>query len=357
MRESRWLPAFVALAALAPVEAYASSKIENDRIVPALGAPCRPAVSVSLAQSILGGAPSALDAIRASQSDGSGSVMDKTAPQPAVPLFVAATRRPIEPASRFVADARTPSGDSILPCPAGARSVKAAAGITAPDFGALAAELDPDAELGTQPIAVQRTRFDDRWNRVRQAPPASLMHTQLARAQVHSGLGERDKLQRVNNFVNAQIAYVADDRNYGQRDLWATAGQTIARGKGDCEDFAILKMHMLRAAGVDPKRMKLVLLRDLAANADHAFLLVDTAEGKLVLDNLTDRLYDGHRAQSVRPVLSFSENRRWVHAYRGVEPAQDLIARPAARRTFAVAINNQRSVSADPLTFKTGLSK
>jgi len=350
MPASVGLPIVALVAGLGAVEAHASPKIDNVRIVPAAQASCMAARPMALSRTILGGAPSALDAIRASQGGGST--------QNVVPVALAGGRRKLlEPASQAAVGGQWPQVASAGDCVAELQAVKTAVRITAPDFGALAAELDPDAELGTQPIAVQRTRFDDRWNRVRQAPPASLMHTQLARAQVHSGLGERDKLQRVNNFVNAQIAYVADDRNYGQRDLWATAGQTIARGKGDCEDFAILKMHMLRAAGVDPKRMKLVLLRDLAANADHAFLLVDTAEGKLVLDNLTDRLYDGHRAQSVRPVLSFSENRRWVHAYRGVEPAQDLIARPAARRTFAVAINNQRSVSADPLTFKTGLSK
>src|SRR3546814_2524426 len=83
-------------------------------------------------------------------------------------------------------------------------------------------------------------------------------------------------------------------------------------------------MQMLRAAGIDPDRMKLVLLRDLAANADHAFLLVQTGAGKLVLDNVTDRLTDGSRPNAVRPVLSFSVNRRWVHAYRGAQPSPNL---------------------------------
>lgn len=354
MPASPGLPILVMIAGLGAVEAHASSKIDNDRIVPAAQTSCIAARPMALSRAILGGAPSALDAIRASQGGGAMPGVASVLPAGG---GVDGWRKPLEPASQASVGGQWSAVTSVADCAAEPLSAKMTARFAAPDLGAFAAELDPDAELGTEPIAVQRTRFDDRWNRVRQAPPASLMHAQLARAEVHSGLGERDKLQRVNAFVNAQIAYVADDRNYGQRDLWATAGQTIARGKGDCEDFAILKMHMLRAAGIDPKRMKLVLLRDLAANADHAFLLVDTAEGKLVLDNLTDRLYDGHRAQAVRPVLSFSENRRWVHAYRGVEPAQELIARPAAPRSFAVAINNQRSVSADPLTFKTGLSK
>src|SRR3546814_19329905 len=82
-------------------------------------------------------------------------------------------------------------------------------------------------------------------------------------------------------------------------------------------------MRMRGAAGVEPGRRKLVLLRDLAANADQACLLVDTDAGKLVLDNVTDRLYDGSRPNAVRPVLSFSGNRRWIHAYRGTQPRSE----------------------------------
>src|SRR3546814_4955311 len=116
-------------------------------------------------------------------------------------------------------------------------------------------------------------------------------------------------------------------------------------------------MRMRGAAGVEPGRRKLVLLRDLAANADQACLLVDTDAGKLVLDNVTDRLYDGSRPNAVRPVLSFSGNRRWIHAYRGTQPSPNFAAIPASEKSYTLALNNQRSVSADPLTFKTGLSK
>src|SRR3546814_11844628 len=109
-------------------------------------------------------------------------------------------------------------------------------------------------------------------------------------------------------------------------------------------------MQMLRAAGVEPERMKLVLLRDLAANADHAFLLVDTDAGKLVLDNVTDRLYDGSRPNAVRPVLSFSGNRRWIPAYRGPPPSPNFAAIPASENSHTLAMNQQRSVHADTRT-------
>jgi len=345
--DSRWLPVSIALAAaaLTPSAAHASSKLLNVKALADSKAACpvavtaAPSAPIDISRAILGGAPSALDRIRADQqgADVPAVAVPMTAGLDAFPV-----RHTLEPASR--------SPISFVPPEScGAPSV----------FASLAesTDYDPAAELGTRAILVKRTRFDSRWDHVRRAAPAGLMQNKLRSANASSGLAEPDLLARVNQWVNREIAYVNDDRNYRQRDFWATAEQTIARGKGDCEDFAILKMQMLRAAGVDADRMKLVLLRDLAANADHAFLLVQTDAGKLVLDNVTDRLYDGSRANAVRPVLSFSENRRWVHAYRGSQPSPNLAAIPASQKSYTLALNNQRSVSADPLTFKTGLSK
>lgn len=337
-RESRWLPVSIAIAAAAlmPAAAHASSKLVNDKMLLAAKAQCpvasayAPPARTDAASIILGGAPSALDRIRAEQA-AAPAIAPASGDLPASKL--------LEPASRGPASFALPD---ISDCSTAIISGEA---------------YDPAAELGTRAIQVKRTRFDARWERVRHAAPAALMQAQLRRANAASGLGETDLLARVNQWVNREIAYVNDDRNYRQRDFWATAEQTIARGSGDCEDFAILKMQLLRAAGVDADRMKLVLLRDLAANADHAFLLVQTGGGKVVLDNMTDRLYDGSQSNSVRPVLSFSENKRWVHAYRGTPASPNLAAIPASHTPLTLALNNQRSVKADPLTFKTGLSR
>lgn len=171
-------------------------------------------------------------------------------------------------------------------------------------------------------VPVSRTAFDARWQRVRAAGSAGGMQSQLTNAGVTRAMAAEQMLARVNRWVNQNIAYQSDDRLYGQRDYWATASETLARKSGDCEDFAILKMHMLRAAGVEPSKMRLMLLRDLAANADHAFLVVSTPAGDMVLDNLSDRVYFAHEARDVRPILSFSEDRRWVHAMRGDDAAQ-----------------------------------
>lgn len=341
--ESRWFAVSIGLVAMAltPAAAEASPKLANMQAKAGGKAACAVAagqtwraVPADISRAILGGAPSALDRIRAEQAT------EALAVPVAAGLGAAPVRQALEPASRGPISFATPLGGC------------GTASILSP-----LVETDATAELGTRAIPVRRTRFDDRWDRVRRAAPAGLMQSKLRRANASPGLSERDLLARVNQWVNRAIAYVGDDRNYRQRDFWATAEQTIARGKGDCEDFAILKMQMLRAAGIDAERMKLVLLRDLAANADHAFLLVQTDAGKLVLDNVTDQLYDGSQANAVRPVLSFSGSRRWVHAYRGAQPSPNLAAIPASEKSYTLALNDQRSVSADPLTFKTGFSK
>lgn len=347
-------------AMVAPAAAQAETKFDNEKANWTSAAPCGQAFVAPAAASpltardrsrlILGGAPSALDRIRASQAVGGEGGADPTPVRE-----TAALTAPLVPASRFpIALSPLRGGacaDDIRALPKMRRQV-------APFAGAVVAgAVDPSDELGTRAIPIKKTRFDQRWDRVRRAPSAALMRTQLARADASASLPEAELLGRVNAWVNRQIAYRGDDLNYRQRDHWATAEQTLARGAGDCEDYAILKMHMLRAAGVDPARMKLVLLRDLAANADHAFLLVETGAGRVVLDNTTDRVYSGAEAVAVRPVLSFSEGRRWVHAYRGASPSPVVAAVPAAPKSVALAFADQRSLRAEPLTFKTGFSK
>ena len=344
-----------------PSAAHASSKLTNekplfaDRGICSVSPGFAPAAPADRTRIILGGAPSALDRIRSDQQNAPGAAATPApaaVPTPAglaTPIF-----QPLEPASRNPVSLAMPQAQG---CAALAASRNTGGQSPAVASASADPEYDPTSELGTRPIPVKRTRFDSRWDQVRRAAPAALMHAQLGRANATPGLAEAALLARVNQWVNGKIDYVNDDVNYRQRDFWANAEQTIARGSGDCEDFAILKMQMLRAAGVDADRMKLVLLRDLAANADHAFLLVQTGGGKVVLDNVTDRLYDGSQSNSVRPVLSFSENRRWIHAYRGAPSSPNAVAVPASRKPMVLALNNQRSVKADPLTFKTGFNR
>ncbi|WP_137869268.1 transglutaminase-like cysteine peptidase [Sphingopyxis sp. 2PD] len=339
--------AALSLAAMAPATAHAATdatamKMANAKSF-AIGDSCQAAVAPPSTTSTFAAvapfqpeAPSALDRIRMSQEQPAPTV--DAAPARTNPMVVHAISRGAD--RLFNAD--RPAAVSVrVDC-------------TAPVAVLATAAPDPDSELGTLAIPVDTTRFDDRWARVRRAPAVRLMQAQLDRAAVTPGLGEATTLERINLWVNRQIAYADDERNYRQRDFWATADETVARGSGDCEDYAILKMHMLRAAGIDGDRMKLVLLRDLAINADHAFLMVRSQAGWVVLDNMTDRIYDGRQANAVRPIMSFSGDRRWIHGYRDAA-APVVMAAVAAPKVSATAFASAARAANGRPSFKTAL--
>lgn len=170
--------------------------------------------------------------------------------------------------------------------------------------------------LSITSILVRQTAYDHLWNRVRGAPSPALMQSELQQAGVSAGMSEKEILRLVNTHVNQKVAYKPDDRSYGRRDYWAKPSETLAKQTGDCEDYAVLKMHILRASGYPADKMRVVLARDLAANQDHAFLVVFTPTGSQVLDNNIDRVYSVKEAVALRPIMSFSEGNRWVHGIR-----------------------------------------
>jgi len=78
----------------------------------------------------------------------------------------------------------------------------------------------------------------------------------------------------VNWYVNKRVRFVDDQRRWGRADVWSAANETLNSGKGDCEDYAIAKLAMLRRAGVADKDLYLVILKDTVRRADHAVLVV-----------------------------------------------------------------------------------
>ncbi|MCL6282161.1 transglutaminase-like cysteine peptidase [Ruegeria sp. 2012CJ41-6] len=96
---------------------------------------------------------------------------------------------------------------------------------------------------------------------------------------------EYELVRRVNQQVNAATRDVADRRQYDIEEKWALP----TRLGGDCEDFALLKKRDLIRIGLDPRKLLLATVLDSRRNA-HAVLVYRSAQGDLVLDNLTNRI-------------------------------------------------------------------
>lgn len=94
---------------------------------------------------------------------------------------------------------------------------------------------------------------------------------------------EREKVQLVNDFFNS-FFYVTDDIIYKQRDYWATPKETLQRGAGDCEDFAIAKYFTLIKVGVPQAKLRLAYVK--MDGKAHMVLLYEEIDGSYsVLDN------------------------------------------------------------------------
>ena len=62
----------------------------------------------------------------------------------------------------------------------------------------------------------------------------------------------RARLGEINRAINLAIRPISDLAQHGQIDVWMSPLATLARGGGDCEDYAIAKFVALRRAGLGP---------------------------------------------------------------------------------------------------------
>jgi predicted transglutaminase-like cysteine proteinase len=87
-------------------------------------------------------------------------------------------------------------------------------------------------------------------------------------------------LNTVNDRVNQAIEPVTDEDNYGVAEYWAYP----TNGKGDCEDYVLLKRKLLIDAGWPRSALLITVVRDKKGDG-HAVLMVKSDRGEFVLDN------------------------------------------------------------------------
>lgn len=144
-----------------------------------------------------------------------------------------------------------------------------------------------------------------------------------------------DRIERVNLFVNRRVSFVSDTVAWGQADYWSTPLETLSRGLGDCEDYAIAKYFILTAAGMPASRLRLVYVRALlpasasapAVSQAHMVLAyyADNEAEPQILDNLVSDIRPASKRSDLTPVFSFNGEGLWTGA--GSQPAGDPRAR------------------------------
>ena len=87
-------------------------------------------------------------------------------------------------------------------------------------------------------------------------------------------------LVQVNHWVNDTIKPVTDLEHWGVVERWSYPDD----GKGDCEDYVLLKRRMLMQAGWPREALLITVVRDHKGDG-HAVLTVKTDKGDFILDN------------------------------------------------------------------------
>lgn len=133
-------------------------------------------------------------------------------------------------------------------------------------------------------------------------------------------------LTAVNATLNHRIVFADDADNWGRADHWATPDELMARGAGDCEDYAIAKYFALLATGLPAEHLRIVYTRVLLGGTGDvwrphmvvAYLPADGTPGDaLILDNLLDEVRPLARRPDLRVLISFDTEGVWLALERG----------------------------------------
>lgn len=125
-----------------------------------------------------------------------------------------------------------------------------------------------------------------------------------------------DLVQQVNRFVNTGLRYADDWITWEREDYWATPAESLEKGQGDCEDFAILKMGLLAEMGWPARAMRIVVVRDLVSRRPHAILSLEVGQETVVLDNLSDLAQPDRLVVRYRPLYALTREGAWIYGYR-----------------------------------------
>ena len=133
-----------------------------------------------------------------------------------------------------------------------------------------------------------------------------------------AGKDDATRIKAVNDFYNQRLAYMEDIDNWGQVDYWASPLESLGKGAGDCEDYAIGKYFTLTSMGKPHAKLRMVYVRASIAGAPNGFVahMVLAYYPKpdaepLVLDNLKPEIHPAGERPDLAPVFSFNAEGLW----------------------------------------------
>ena len=152
-----------------------------------------------------------------------------------------------------------------------------------------------------------------------QTPGAPLLAATERFLALAVGLRRMPLIERhaaANRHINQLVDYTPDLDLCGARDCWQTPAETLASGRGDCEDYAIAKYFLLCACAIGGcPRLVYANWSPTALSGQrlaHIALIADAHDNDpVVLDCLDPPLQALSRRTDLRPVFSFDTSGLW----------------------------------------------
>lgn len=125
---------------------------------------------------------------------------------------------------------------------------------------------------------------------------------------------EQQKLKDINEYFNRKLRFVDDQTNWGQNDYWATPIESLMKGAGDCEDYAIAKYSSLKFLGVPVTKLRITYVKAriggpnstvMQAHMVLTYYVSPDAE-PVILDNLVSEIRPASRRTDLQPIFSFN---------------------------------------------------
>ncbi len=115
------------------------------------------------------------------------------------------------------------------------------------------------------------------------------------------------KLMAVNNFFN-QISYKDDKETWGKKDYWAKPKEFLAKGAGDCEDYALAKLYALNKLGIPQDKFKLIYSKIKKNEKPHMVLAYyyNPKKEPLILDNFNKKIFLKNKRDDLEYIYAFN---------------------------------------------------
>lgn len=173
-----------------------------------------------------------------------------------------------------------------------------------------------------QPVftAIDFEQSRNQWDRYGFGADNTILDQWQSLLQRASSLNTDEKLKQINAFVHDVLNYQLDSALWGREDYWASPLETLAQGRGDCEDFVIIQYISLLSAGISDDKLRLIYVRARIGGPaspvtrPHMVLGYYPEPGAepILLDSLIEDILPASERTDLTPVFSFNSSELWA---------------------------------------------